>query len=496
MVPYHSPPPESDLLDSLPCSFPTDDHDFSADILASLDFPDDDDLDYLPPPSDDLLHIRALHALDPILHELHTDRSEFYSSFRTDALQPNPSVLSAHFDGGSMATTTNVLLALWYYRRFDPFDPPPAPLEVADHHLHLPIGFGFLNIPSSAPSGSTMVLCLYTPSLHATIVSPYSIGLQLGSRGYTCVSDFDSQACSVTLHSREPSVSDVSFPQRLLRGLLFSRPVLFPPADKHAASPPTELQQFLPFLNLVAVPSAVHQLSRNHQRHLWHQRFGHINARRLVQAHQFAIGVPPLPKPGPLDSCPICAKAKLHKASRSQEPSRRATQCYQGISVDFGFIVQNSSADLTRVKRLRGLHGETCYCLIVDHFSGMLFGRCFASKAPPLDFLNTWLALYGLPTSTADCYVRIDLGGELGRCDDVNALFTGAGYHVEPTAPDSSHQNGPGERPHRTIADAIRTMLAGASLPALPFELCSGKKPDLRHLRVFGCRVYALPARP
>jgi hypothetical protein len=295
---------------------------------------------------------------------------------------------------------------------------------------------------------------------------------------------------------------------------------LFPPADKHAAPPPPELQQFLPFLNIASSPSAVHQLSRDHQRHLWHQRFGHINARHLVQAHQFAIGVPPLPKPGPLDNCPICAKAKLHKASRSQESSRRATQCYQGISVDFGFIVQNSSADSHRVTRLRGLHGETCYCLIVDHFSGMLFGRCFASKAPPIDFLNTWLALYGLPTSTADCYVRFDLGGELGRCDEVNTLFTGAGYHVEPTAPDSSHQNGPGERPHRTIADAIRTMLAGASLPpkfwpyafhhflllynvtphgsrlSSPFELCSGKKPDLRHLRVFGCRVYALPARP
>jgi hypothetical protein len=99
-------------------------------------------------------------------------------------------------------------------------------------------------------------------------------------------------------------------------------------------------------------------------------------------------------------------------------------------------------------------------------------------------------------------------------------LFETAGYKVEATAPDSSHQNGPGERPHRTIADAIRTMLAGAALTpkfwpyafhhflrlynvtihgansASPFELCTGRKPDLSLLRVFGCRVYALPARP
>jgi hypothetical protein len=219
----------------------------------------------------------------------------------------------------------------------------------------------------------------------------------------------------------------------------------------------------LPFSN--NIPALVRQTTRDHQRHLWHQRFGHIHARCLAQAHQFALGVPVIPKPGPLDTCPICAKAKLHKAARSVSDPRHATGSYQGISVDFGFIVQNSSADSSRVKCLCGLNGETCYCLLVDHFSDMLFGQCFASKAPPLDFLNSWLALYGLPVDTPDCYVRFDLGSELGHCDDVVKLFTNAGYHVESTAPDSLHQNGPGEWPHRTITDGIRTMLAGASLP-------------------------------
>jgi hypothetical protein len=111
------------------------------------------------------------------------------------------------------------------------------------------------------------------------------------------------------------------------------------------------------------------------------------------------------------------------------------------------------------------MHGETCYCLLVDHFSGMLFGQWFRSKAPPLEFLQQWLSTYGLSCTIPDRYVRFDLGGQLGRCADVIQLFTNAGYIVETTAPDSSHQNGPGERPHRTIADAIRTMLSGAALP-------------------------------
>jgi hypothetical protein len=266
--------------------------------------------------------------------------------------------------------------------------------------------------------------------------------------------------------------------------------------------------------------STIRQITRDQQRILWHQRLGHIHPRRISQAHKFATGIPAIANANILKKCPICARAKLHKAARATSTSRRATQCFQGISIDFGFIVQSSNADSTRVKRLQGLNGETCYCLIVDHHSGMLFGQCFRSKAPPIPFLTQWLTTHGLTNNVPDRYVRFDLGGELGRCEEILKLFETAGYQVEPTAPDSSHQNGPGERPHRTIADGIRTMLAGAALPSKfwpyafhhflrlynvtvhddktssPFEICSGHKPDLSLLRVFGCRVYALPARP
>jgi hypothetical protein len=111
----------------------------------------------------------------------------------------------------------------------------------------------------------------------------------------------------------------------------------------------------------------------------------------------------------------------------------------------------------------------------------------------------------------------MDPGGDLSFCQAVVELFENAGYAFEPTAPNSSHQNGPVERPHQTIADAIRTMLAGASLSpkkwpyafyhflhlynvmphgdeASPFEIKTGKKPDLRHLHIFGCCVYAFPS--
>ena len=264
----------------------------------------------------------------------------------------------------------------------------------------------------------------------------------------------------------------------------------------------------------------VNALGSDDLRRLWHLRFGHTNFRRVSDMHHYADGVPKVPIGTFLDTCPICQQEKLTKANRSNKPSRSALVPNQGISVDFGFIIQASSTNSKRIQEYIGLHGEVCYCLITDHKSRRLYGECFASKAPPIDYLNRWLATHGLPKEFPNKYVRLDLGGDLGLSADVQNLFTHAGYEVETVPQGASASNGPGERPHRTIGDALRSMLAGASLPskfwpyafhhylrlynvtvhgadqASPITICTGKKPDLSRLRVFGCRIYALPARP
>eukprot|EP00957_Ditylum_brightwellii_P121921 9297470-Ditylum_brightwellii.AAC.1 len=58
----------------------------------------------------------------------------------------------------------------------------------------------------------------------------------------------------------------------------------------------------------------------------------------------------------------------------------------------------------------------------------------------------------------------MDLGGELGKQPEVQLLLQQHGYNVRPAAPDALYQNAPGNRPHQTIANAIRTMLEGANL--------------------------------
>ncbi len=79
------------------------------------------------------------------------------------------------------------------------------------------------------------------------------------------------------------------------------------------------------------------------------------------------------------------------------------------------------------MNRLQGLNGETCYCLIVDHHSGTLYGETFRTKAPPVDYINRWLAQHAPTRDVTDRYVRFDLGGELGHSPDVVKLFEDAG---------------------------------------------------------------------
>jgi hypothetical protein len=107
----------------------------------------------------------------------------------------------------------------------------------------------------------------------------------------------------------------------------------------------------------------------------------------MSKLHRHVIGVPKLTIPDNCNSCPVCLQAKLNKAAQCHDDICRATTPYQGLSVNFGFFVQQSN-DSAQVAHLTGVNGETCYCLIVDHFSGAQFVQTFCSKAPSIGFLT------------------------------------------------------------------------------------------------------------
>ncbi len=531
--------------------------------------------------------------------------------------------------------------------------------------------------------------------------------------------DPDSDPNMVALNLLNCSVAngDLSVALRGIRGLLYTNSLIAPTEQERLYSENTQgsgcshgacsskktCEDCLkPWQSTVTHPleslyctEHINALTREQQRTLWHMRLGHINHQRIADAHEFADGIPNLPDKDSLHKCPICTRAKLHKAARvaTEDLKQDEIECWDHVQIDFGFMVQRSrrhddpkeediadeisdsptlpmdistltraqqealaealeqanktgdpnikisgtssastypigtkickkfnagwyngsvqsydaeskfyhveytdgdSEDMTedevrshllspasddsgegvvhppqdedqdtgtvppsparparkdatrparprerarsqtrrppnkkkkkrkkretskeRFKRLVGLNGETCYVLITDRKSGAWQISIRRDKSPPLDFFRHWISRYG--TGSRHRSVRFDGGGELGRSTEVQELFRKAGYKVEVTGPDSSSEIGAVERPHRIIADGVRTMLHAAGLPykfwpyALthfvlianciprgdrkepPITICSGKRPDFRLLRVFGCRIYALP---
>ena len=84
------------------------------------------------------------------------------------------------------------------------------------------------------------------------------------------------------------------------------------------------------------------------------------------------------------------------------------------------------------------------------------------SKAAPVLWLKHFSAQHNPPCK--DKCVHMDQGGELFNNPEVENLFTKSGCAIHPTGADSSHQNGPVERGHRTVADTMRAFLTGANL--------------------------------
>jgi hypothetical protein len=283
----------------------------------------------------------VLLAINDQINELGLTKTEFYDYLRnTDPVLANQTSVRAHFDGGSMATTTDQLYCLWYYKELNHTDPARV-LQVADNHRHHSQGIGFLRLPTTS-NDTCFVRCLYTPTLPATIVSPHDAGIQYQCNGYSCASNFDGTDCSIRLHFQPASQQrDICFPLTLIRGLLFSKPVVLPTSSQHSAPVPSKIPNHFDNYNLRSSAPVIRQITREQQRILWHQRLGHIHPRRISQAHKYASGIPVIANATELEKCPICARAKLHKAARATTTSRRASQCFQGISIDFGFIVNS-----------------------------------------------------------------------------------------------------------------------------------------------------------
>lgn len=110
--------------------------------------------------------------------------------------------------------------------------------------------------------------------------------------------------------------------------------------------------------------------------------------------------------------------------------------------------------------------------------------------------------------------LRTDNGGEYTSKEFENYLKK-EGIKHEYTVPKTPEQNGVAERMNRTLVEMVRSMLSDSKLPKkfwaealstasyirnrsptnavegmTPYEVLKGRKPNVKHLRIFGCDAF------
>ena len=235
---------------------------------------------------------------------------------------------------------------------------------------------------------------------------------------------------------------------------------------------------------------------------LWHRRLGHLGYDNVARLTTMVDGMVPVPGAPPEGVCGPCAIGKQSRPPFPSEGSRAQAP------MDLVHI------DVCGPLDPPGYDGSKFFVTFVDDYSGYSIVKPVRSKAdvPQLcqDVLLSMQTLAGAQLQR----VRTDRGGEFtaGR---LKAWLADRGILHEFTCPYTSQQNGCVERCHRTIMDRTRSLLAEA--PEVPFtywplavdtasylrnrspyarhectpmELFTGERPNISHLRVWGCITY------
>ncbi len=236
---------------------------------------------------------------------------------------------------------------------------------------------------------------------------------------------------------------------------------------------------------------------------LWHKRFGHLgiqNLKRLV-TQRLVKGL----NSDLASELPFCGDCQAGKLTRLPFPSSQTTteQPLELVHSDVCGKVTPTS-----------LGGSQYFLTFTDDYSKYTHVYLIKHKDEVFSRFKSYQRLAEKETGHQLKALRTDNGGEY-TSREFTSYLQQEGVDHQFTVPKTPEQNGVAERLNRTILDKARTMMADVSLPKhlwaeavhtavylknrspsaskakTPFELYYGSMPNIGHLKVFGCAVYA-----
>ena len=233
-----------------------------------------------------------------------------------------------------------------------------------------------------------------------------------------------------------------------------------------------------------------------------HRRYGHLNHQSLCQLRNkdMVIGLTlDASKPS---FCEACAEGKSSRTKFPERTNKRRAGIFELVHSDICGKISPKS-----------LGGSEYFITFIDDHSRYVWVYFMKRKDEAFEKFCEWKLLvekqYGEKVKT----LRTDNGGEY-TSSKLKAFLKSEGIRHELTVPKNPEQNGVAERMNRTLVEMTRSNLFnqrrdfwGEALSTAvyirnrsptsvipdqtPFEALTGSKPDVSHLRSFGCSCYA-----
>ena len=236
----------------------------------------------------------------------------------------------------------------------------------------------------------------------------------------------------------------------------------------------------------------------------WHRIMGHPSGETISHLEKSTEGIKVLESEVPkTNQCETCALTKSQRIiSRSTNKSEDKTEPFHRISIDL----------MPFETSLNGHEWATHIACMATDFNILETHR---SKSDCREFILNTIAMIKRRFKRDVVFIRSDNEGSFNTAfrDEIKGL----GITLEPSSPDTPEQNGHAERKGKMLAIKARALRIEAELPhylwveaihtacylanrtpmakhnwKTPYELVTGQKPNLSHLKVYGCKAYAL----
>ncbi len=236
----------------------------------------------------------------------------------------------------------------------------------------------------------------------------------------------------------------------------------------------------------------------------WHRRFAHLGEQNLnLLKTQHMVSGMCMTKGSLAANCKPCLDGRQQKTPFPRGEGKARS------------LLELVHSDVCGKMGTRSIGGAEYFVSFVDSCSHYTWIYPLKKKSQVFTTFVKWQAMVENETGRTLKVLRTDGGGEFTSAE-FSSHLEDKGVKHEVTIPRTPEQNGVAERMNRTLVESVRSMLADAGLPkqfwaealdtatylrnrsptkcldqVTPEEVWSGVKPDVRHLRVFGCKTYS-----